>query len=68
MLGLHSRAVGFATVRGGRPVHSALELQEWLLWLCRWTALHYASQKGHTETAMELVKAGADVHCTNNIG
>ncbi len=29
------------------------------------TALHYASDKGHTETAMALVKAGADVHCKN---
>ena len=29
----------------------------------RWTALHYASQNGHTETAKALVAAGADVHC-----
>ena len=35
-------------------------------WLCRWTALHYASQNGHTETAMALTKAGADVHCKDN--
>jgi hypothetical protein len=32
------------------------------------TPLHLASQKGHTATALELVKAGADVHCKNNNG
>ncbi len=32
-------------------------------WLCRSTLLHNASLYGHTETAMALVKAGADVHC-----
>ena len=36
--------------------------------LCRRTALHYASLNGHTETAMALVKAGADVHCKANDG
>ncbi len=41
---------------------------EWLLWLCRWTVLHYASQNGHTATALALVKAGADVHCNCNNG
>jgi ankyrin repeat protein len=45
-----------------------VELQESLFWLCRNTALHLASLKGHTETAMALVKAGADVHCKNNNG
>ncbi len=49
-----------------RPV--GVELQECLLWLCRWTALHLASLNGHTATAMELVKAGADVHCKTNEG
>jgi hypothetical protein len=39
-----------------------VELQECLFGLCRRTALHYASYNGHTETAMALVKAGADVH------
>ncbi len=37
-------------------------------WLRRWTALHYALLNGHTETAMALVAAGADVHCTNKRG
>jgi hypothetical protein len=37
-------------------------------WLCRWTALHWASQNGHTETAMALVAAGADVHCKTDTG
>jgi hypothetical protein len=36
--------------------------------LCRNTALHLASQEGHTETAMALVAAGADVHRTFNDG
>ncbi len=31
-------------------------------------ALHHASCKGHTETALALVKVGADVHCKNNEG
>ncbi len=39
-----------------------------LVWLCRWTALHLASHFGHTETAMALVKAGADVHSKGNGG
>jgi ankyrin repeat protein len=39
-----------------------------LLWLCRSTALHDASQNGHMETAMALVKAGADVDCKANEG
>jgi hypothetical protein len=43
-----------------RPV--GVELQEWLFRLCRRTALHWASMEGHTETAMALIKAGADVH------
>ena len=37
-------------------------------WLCRNTALHIASKCGHTEKAMALVKAGADVHCKNSYG
>ena len=61
-------SVGLPQCRGGRSVHSGVELQECLLRLCRLTALHYASQNGHTETALALVKAGADVHCTDNDG
>jgi hypothetical protein len=37
-------------------------------WLCSRTALHYASSNGLTETAMALVKAGADLHCKDNVG
>ncbi len=65
---LHARSVGFATVLGGRSVHSGVERQECPFGLCRRTALHSASQNGHTETAMALVKAGADVHCKANDG
>ena len=36
--------------------------------LCRMTALHVASQNGHTETAEALVAAGADVHSKDNDG
>jgi hypothetical protein len=43
-------------------------LQEWLFWLCRRKALHWASQNGHTETAMALVKADADVQCKDTDG
>ncbi len=50
------------------PSTRGLELQEWLLRRCRRTALHLASQDGHTETAMALVEAGADVHCTAAFG
>jgi hypothetical protein len=58
-------------VRGGagrtvRPIR--LVLQERLFWLCRWTALHLALRYGKTETAMALVKEGADVHCKDNKG
>jgi hypothetical protein len=35
---------------------------------CRYTALHSTSHKGHTETAMALVAAGADVHCHDKDG
>ena len=38
------------------------------VWLCSLTPLHYASYKGSTETAMALVKAGADVHCKDDDG
>jgi hypothetical protein len=44
------------------------ELQECMFSLCRFTALHYASSNGHTETALALVKAGADVHFKSNDG
>ncbi len=53
---------------GGRSVQSVLELPEGLFGLCRRTALHWASSNGHTETAMALVKAGADVHCKDDGG
>jgi hypothetical protein len=36
--------------------------------LCRRTALHIASENGHTETVKALVAAGADVHCKNSDG
>ncbi len=49
-------------------MHSALELQGRLRWPCRRTALHFASEGGRMETAMALVKAGADVHCKSNDG
>ncbi len=55
-------------MRGGRSVDLAWSCKECLFWLCRWTALHLASQQGHTETAMALVTAGADVHCKANNG
>ncbi len=55
--------------RAGRTVRPlGVELQECLFWLCRMTALHWAALHGHTETAMALVKAGADMHCKNNEG
>ncbi len=37
-------------------------------WRCRKTALHYASENGHTEMAKALVVAGADVHRQDNNG
>ncbi len=36
--------------------------------LCRRTALHWASKNGKTQTAVALVKAGADVHGKDNNG
>ncbi len=68
---LHPRVVCSSPCRGGRSVHSGVELQEWLFWLCRRTALHLASiawLNGRTDTAMALVEAGADVHCKDNDG
>jgi ankyrin repeat protein len=56
VLGCTLVSVGVPHVRGGRSV------------LCRLTALHYASQNGHTATALALVKAGADVHRKANDG
>jgi hypothetical protein len=68
-LGLHARVVVGSPQCEGLTVRALeLELQEWPLRLCRRTAVHSASQEGHTETAMALVKAGADVHCKTNDG
>jgi hypothetical protein len=58
----------FAAVHGRPVFRPRLELQEWLLWLCSRTALHDASLHGQTETAMALIKVGADVHCKDNDG
>ena len=66
-LGLHPCVGWVAMVRGGRS-HSGGSCKEWLFWLCRLTALHCASKQGRTETAMALVKAGADVHRKDNEG
>jgi hypothetical protein len=63
-----SRSHWFATVSGRTVRPLGAEPQECLFWLCRYTALHNASVNGHTETAMALVKAGADVRCKNNDG
>ena len=38
------------------------------VWLCSFTALHYALLNNQTETAMALVEASADVGCTSNDG
>ncbi len=38
------------------------------IWLCRRTALHWASEPWFPETSRALVKAGADVHCKDNDG
>ncbi len=32
-----------------------------------WTALMWAAYKGHTATAAELVRLGADVNAKNNV-
>jgi ankyrin repeat protein len=66
---LHPRVVCPTTVRG-LDGPSTLGWGRWngCLWLCRWTVLHYASQNGHTATAMALVELGADVHCKSNDG
>jgi ankyrin repeat protein len=52
-------ADGASTRGGAAGVH---------VWLCSRTALHLASENGHTETEMALVEAGAEVHCENNDG
>ena len=33
-----------------------------------WTPLHLVAEKGHTETALALIKAGADINAKENIG
>jgi hypothetical protein len=65
---LHRRVGLIATVSGRTVRPLRVQLHEWLLWLCRRTALHVASENGRTETAMALVKAGADVHGKDNDG
>jgi hypothetical protein len=37
-------------------------------WLCRRTALHYASRNGPVELVKALVESGADVHAKDNQG
>ncbi len=59
---------GSPQCRGGRSVHSGWSCGSACFRLCRTTALHLASQKGHAETALALAKAGADVHCKTNDG
>jgi hypothetical protein len=68
VLGLDPHVVGLPQCGGGRSVDSALERQESRFGLCRCTALHLASDRGNTKTAMALVKAGTDVHCKDNDG
>ncbi len=60
LLSRRFRCLGFADCRRGIG----------MCLLCRRTALHCASvsQNGHTEIAMALVKAGADVHCKDKYG
>ncbi len=55
-------------MRGGRSVHSGRSCMSGCFACCRRTALHWASENGCTETAMALVKVGADVHCKANNG
>jgi hypothetical protein len=58
----------FVTVSGRTVRPLGVERQECLFWLCRMTALHYASSNGHTETALALITAGADMRCKDNDG
>jgi ankyrin repeat protein len=58
--------VAHSARRTVRPLRE--ECQECRFGLCRRTALHFASEQWHPETAMALVKAGADVHCKSNDG
>ncbi len=44
------------------------QLYEKFSGLCSRTALHAASNFGHTATVVALVKAGADVHCKDIAG
>jgi hypothetical protein len=67
-LGLHPLVGWVLTLRGRTVRPLGVELKEVLLRLCRSTALHCASLNGHTETALALVKAGADVHCKGTDG
>jgi hypothetical protein len=66
-------SAGYASGRGLRRLSAALSLRRAELvsvglcdagtcCMCRRTALHHASEKGHTETARALVESGADVH------
>ena len=65
--GLHPRVVGLSQC-GAAGLSTRRGAAGVPVWLCRRTALHYASSKCHTEMAMALVKAGADVHCKANDG
>ncbi len=61
--GSSCRLFSYIAGRTVRPL--GVELRECRFWLCRRTALHFALNNDHTETALALalVKAGADVHC-----
>jgi hypothetical protein len=72
-------SAGYASGRGLRRLSAALSLRRAELvsvglcdagtcCMCRRTALHHASEKGHTETARALVESGADVHAKDTQG
>jgi hypothetical protein len=65
-LGLDPRVGGSPQCGADGPLGAVL--QGVCVGLCRWTALHFASDTGYAETAMALVKAGADVCCKGNDG
>ena len=66
--GLPPRVIGRSAAWTVRPLGVERQECQCLFWLCRDTALHNAPYNGHTETALALVKAGADVHCKGSLG